>query len=52
MKTITDYFSILDCMGGSPSGDYKKDVKFAEETYNTTFSEADYNYACQVNEQP
>lgn len=50
-KRITDPLAILDALRGSPSGDYEIDLARMEAN-GVTCTEVDYDYACQINDQP
>ena len=52
LRKLTDSFSIIDCLGGTLSGEYKKDVKEAKKRCKATFSSEDYQYAYQMQMQP
>jgi len=51
MRELTDYFSIIDCLGGYFSGDYYKDLARANKN-GFTFSREDYFFAYQISVHP
>ena len=51
MKLITDWFEILDCLGGEITGDYEADSIRAAK-FDLSFSQISYDLAYSISENP